>query len=117
MDLKRDISYCHLIFMYPKRIHIVAKIYRIQNKLKLDLYDSKTYKLMKQKNVVSNQYTLPAKSRFSHSDFGASPIKTYANTQTLWHTMGSNLQPLDYIPFTFLTELIREMFRVGFKFY
>ena len=39
----------------------------------------------KDKNLVSNQYTLLVfdLSRFSHSDSGSSTVKTYANKRTL----------------------------------
>ena len=51
--------------------------------LKLDFYVKITYKLTADKNIVSNQYTLFDSTRFSHSDFGYSHVKTYANSWTL----------------------------------
>ena len=55
--------------------------------------------------LISNQYTLFYTSRFSHSDCGSSPVKTYAIKQTLLkekrRTVGSTQQPLDYRPFAY----------------
>ena len=42
-----------------------------------------TYKYTKDKNLVSNQYTLFDSLRFSQSDSASPPVKTYANIQAL----------------------------------
>ena len=42
------------------------------------------YKFTEDKNLVSHQYTLFDSSRFSHSDCGSSPVKTYADKKTLF---------------------------------
>ena len=80
-------------------------------------YKQPTNKL---KTRISNQYTLFDSSRFSHSDCGTSPEKTYVNKRTLleekyWRKVGSNQQPLDHRPFAFPTELRRLICRLGFK--
>ena len=59
-----------------------------------------------------NQYTQFGQSRFSHSDYGSPPVKTYANKRKLleekqWRTVGSNQQPLNYRSFALTTELRR----------
>ena len=46
--------------------------------LKLDFYD-----LNKDKNLVSNQYTLFDSSRVSHSDCGSPNLNSYANKQNV----------------------------------
>ena len=39
---------------------------------------------IKDKNLVSNQYTLFDSSYLSHSDYGSSPVKTCAKKRTLF---------------------------------
>ena len=76
-----------------KRRLVIRKVCIILKRcLKLDLYDKNNMQKKKNKdnNLVPNQYTL---SHFSHSDWGFSSVKTYANKRTLleekkWRKVG-----------------------------
>ena len=85
------------------------------DQLKLDLYDKNNV----HKNLVSNQYTLFDSSRFSHSNFGSSPAKTYVHKRTLLEENkahgGLNQQPLYNRSIDFPKELRRLIFRVVFQ--